>query len=93
MISEVFHIVHQEQASNTHDSTATMIPPQARNYSEVSAEKTISSTDSAREDSVPTIPSHPELTETQSKQTDNMPTKEPIEQSTESKSTISHKEQ
>ena len=65
------------------DSTATMIPPQAGSYSEVSAEKTISSTDSTWEDSVPTTPSHPELTETQSKQTDNMPTKEPIEKSTE----------
>ena len=41
--------------------TATMIPPQAGSYSEVSAEKTISSTDSTREDSVPTTPSHPEL--------------------------------
>ena len=56
--------VHQEQASNTHDITATMIPPQAGSYSEVSAEKTISSTDSTREDSVPTTPSHPELTDT-----------------------------
>ncbi|XP_062507248.1 uncharacterized protein K02A2.6-like [Corticium candelabrum] len=85
--------VHQEQASNTRDSTATLIPPQAGNYSEVSAEKTMSSTDSTREDSVPTTPSHPELTETQSEQTDNMPTKKPIEKSTERKSTISHKEQ
>ena len=41
--------VHQEKASHTHDSTATMIPPQAGSYSEVSAEKTISSTDSTRE--------------------------------------------
>ena len=56
--------VHQEQTSNTHDSTATTIPPQPGNYSEVSAEKTISSTDSTMEDSVPTTPSHPELTET-----------------------------
>ena len=75
--------VHQEQASNTHDSTATMISPQAGSYSKVSAEKTISLTDSTREDSVPTTPSHPELTETQSKQTDNMPTEKLIEKSTE----------
>ena len=27
------HNVHQEQASNTHVSTATMIPPQAGSYS------------------------------------------------------------
>ena len=85
--------VHQEQASHTHNSTATMIPPQAGSYSEVSAEKTISSTDSTREDSVPTTPSHAEFTDTQSEQTDNVPTKKPIEKSTERKSTISHKEQ
>ena len=62
--------VHQEQASNTHDSTATMIPPQAGNYSEVSTEKTTSSTDSTREDLVPTTPSCPELTEIRVVETD-----------------------
>ena len=75
--------VHQEQTSNTHDCTVTMITPQAGSYFEVSAEKIISSTDSTREDSVPTTPSHPELTERQSEQTDNMPTKKPIEKSAE----------
>ena len=62
--------VHQEQASNSRGSTATMIPSQAGSYSEVSAGKTISSTDSTREDSVPTTPRHPELIDRDTVETD-----------------------